>query len=237
MADLETIQQILGYEFRDVSLLQLAITHPSASGNQSKPSDDNQRMEFLGDAILQAVISEALYRLHPDKDEGHLTKARAGLVNGTSLAAKAAALGLEQHLVLGHGQRTEFERGKESALEDALEALVAALYLDGGLDAANDFVNRIFADELANPDSISVIENPKGELQERLQGGTGVSPTYELLSSSGPAHAREFEVAVLHAGNELGRGTGGSKKEAESQAASAALASAGILGSSFRRSL
>ena len=223
MADLETIQQILGYEFRDVSLLQLAITHPSASGNQSKPSDDNQRMEFLGDAILQAVISEALYRLHPE-DEGHLTKARAGLVNGTSLAAKAAALGLEQHLVLGHGQRTEFERGKESALEDALEALVAALYLDGGLDAANDFVNRIFADELANPDSISVIENPKGELQERLQGGTGVSPTYELLSSSGPAHAREFEVAVLQAGNELGRGTGGSKKEAESQAASAALA-------------
>ena len=224
MADLQAIQETLGHELRDVSLLQLAITHPSASGNQSKPSDDNQRMEFLGDAVLQAVISEALYRLHPDKDEGHLTKARAGLVNGTSLAAKAAALGLEQHLVLGHGQRTEFERGKESALEDALEALVAALYLDGGLRAANDFVRRVFEDELANPDSIAVIKNPKGELQEYFQGITGVSPTYELLSSSGPAHAREFEVAVLQAGNELGRGTGGSKKEAESQAASAALA-------------
>lgn len=223
-SELQALEQTLGYEFRDVSLLQLAITHPSASGNQSKPSDDNQRMEFLGDAVLQAVISEALYRLHPDKDEGHLTKARAGLVNGTSLAAKAAALGLEQHLVLGHGQRTEFERGKESALEDALEALVAALYLDGGLHAANDFVIRVFADELANPDSIPTIENPKGELQERLQGGTGVSPTYELLSASGPAHAREFEVAVLHAGDELGRGSGGSKKEAESQAALTALA-------------
>jgi len=221
---LRALEQTLGHEFADTALLQLAITHPSASGNQSKPSDDNQRMEFLGDAILQAVISEALYRLHPDKDEGHLTKARAGLVNGTSLAAKAAALGLEQHLVLGHGQRTEFERGKESALEDALEALVAALYLDGGLHAANDFVIRVFADELANPDSIPTIENPKGELQERLQGGTGVSPTYELLSASGPAHAREFEVAVLHAGDELGRGSGGSKKEAESQAALAALA-------------
>ena len=150
MADLETIQQILGYEFRDVSLLQLAITHPSASGNQSKPSDDNQRMEFLGDAILQAVISEALYRLHPDKDEGHLTKARAGLVNGTSLAAKAAALGLEQHLVLGRGQRGQFERGRESALEDALEAIVAALYLDGGLDVAGDFVNRILSTNFVN---------------------------------------------------------------------------------------
>ena len=223
MADLQVIQQTLGYEFRDVSLLQLAITHPSASGNQSKPSDDNQRMEFLGDAILQAVISEALYRLHPEKDEGHLTKARAGLVNGTSLAAKADTLGLEQYLVLGQGQRMEFERGKESALEDVFEALVAALYLDGGLRAANDFVRRVFEDELANPDSIAVIKNPKGELQEYFQGITGVSPTYELLSTSGPAHAREFEVAVLQAGKELGHGFGGSKKEAESQAASAAL--------------
>ena len=224
MADLETIQQTLGYEFRNVNLLQLAITHPSASGNQSKPSDDNQRMEFLGDAILQAVISEALYRLHPEKDEGHLTKARAGLVNGTSLAAKADTLGLEQYLVLGQGQRMEFERGKESALEDVFEALVAALYLDGGLRAANDFVRRVFEDELANPESIAVIENPKGELQEYFQGIAGISPTYELLSTSGPAHAREFEVAVLQAGKELGRGFGGSKKEAESQAASAALA-------------
>ncbi len=222
--ELQALEQMLGHEFRDASLLQLALTHPSASGNQSKPSDDNQQMEFLGDAILQAVISEALYRLHPGKNEGHLTKARAGLVNGTTLAAKATALGLEQHLVLGRGQRTEFERGRESALEDALEALVAALYLDGGLDVAGNFVRRIFADELANPDNIAVIENPKGELQERLQGGNGGSPTYELLGSSGPAHAREFEIAVLQAGKELGRGTGGSKKEAESRAAAAALA-------------
>jgi len=181
-------------------------------------------MEFLGDAILQAVISEALYRLHPEKDEGHLTKARARLVNGTSLAAKADALSLGQFLVLGRGQKSDFARGKDSALEDVFEALVAALYLDGGLDAASGFVRRVFKDELANPDSIAVIENPKGELQEYFQGITGVSsPTYELLSTSGPAHAREFEVTVLQAGKELGRGTGGSKKEAESQAASAAL--------------
>ena len=221
---LQAIQQTLGHEFHDPGLLQLALTHPSASGNQSKPSDDNQRMEFLGDAILQAIISEALYRLHPNKDEGHLTKARAGLVNGTMLAAKAAALDLEQHLVLGRGQRTEFERGRDSALEDALEAVVAALYLDGGLDAAGQFVNRIFADELADPDRVPSIDNPKGELQEQLQGRNGGSPTYELLGSSGPAHAREFEVAVHHAGRELGRGSGGSKKEAESRAATAALA-------------
>jgi ribonuclease-3 len=125
---------------------------------------------------------------------------------------------------LGRGQQTDFDRGKDSALEDVFEALVAALYLDGGLDAASDFVRRVFEDELANPDSIAIIENPKGDLQEHFQGITGVSPRYELLSTSGPAHAREFEVAVLQAGKELGRGTGGSKKEAESQAASAALA-------------
>ena len=223
MDDLQVIQQTLGHEFRDPSLLRLALTHPSASGNQSKPSDDNQQMEFLGDAILQAVISEALYRLHPRKDEGHLTKARAGLVNGASLAAKAAGLGLEQHLVLGRGQRAEFERGRESALEDALEAIVAALYLDGGLDVVGDFVNRIFSNELADPTGAPSIDNPKGELQERLQGSNGGSPTYELLRSSGPAHARQFEVAVLHAGRELGRATGGSKKEAESRAATDAL--------------
>ena len=134
-------------------------------------------MEFLGDAILQAVISEALYRLHPEKDEGHLTKARAGLVNGTSLAAKADALSLGQYLVLGRGQQSDFARGKDSALEDVFEALVAALYLDGGLDAASGFVRRVFEDELANPNSIAVIENPKGELQEYFQGITGVSPT------------------------------------------------------------
>ena len=220
----QPLKQMLDHKFRDPSLLRLALTHPSASGNQSKPSDDNQRMEFLGDAILQAVISEALYRLHPEKDEGHLTKARARLVNGASLAAKADALDLERHLVLGHGQRTEFERGRESALEDALEAIVAALFLDGGLDAASQFIRRIFACELANPDNIVLIENPKGELQEWLQGGNDGSPTYELLSTSGPAHAREFEVAARHSGNELGRGTGSSKKEAESQAAAAALA-------------
>lgn len=223
MADLQTIQQTLGHDFRDLSLLRLALTHPSASGNQSKPSDDNQQLEFLGDAILQLVISEALYRLHPSKDEGDLTKARAGLVNGAALAAKAAALEFEQHLLLGHGQRAEFERGRESALEDAFEAVVAALYLDGGLNVAGDFVNRVFADELADPDNIPSIDNPKGELQERLQGRNDGSPTYELLGSSGPAHAREFEVAVLHAGRELGRAAGGSKKEAESRAAAAAL--------------
>ena len=224
MAELGELQETLGYTFRDESLLRLALTHPSASGKKSNPAEDNQRMEFLGDAILQAVISDALYTLHPDRDEGTLTKARAALVNGTSLAAMAAPFGLEEHLVMSRGQRADFERGKVSALEDALEALVAALFLDGGMDVASDFVRRTFAKELANPDKIEAIKNPKGELQELLQAESEEAPTYELLSSTGPDHDREFEVVVKHLGQALGQGKGSSKKAAETEAALAALA-------------
>ena len=224
MADLQAFQETLGYTFRDESLLRLALTHPSASGKKSSPSEDNQRMEFLGDAVLQAVISDALYSLHPNHDEGTLTKARAALVNGTSLAAKAAPLGLEEHLIMSRGQRGDFERGKLSAMEDALESLVAALYLDGGMDAAREFVRRTFAEELANPDQIAVIKNPKGELQELLQVDSGEAPTYEVVDSSGPDHDRKFEVVVMHLGQALGQGRGSSKKAGETDAALDALA-------------
>lgn len=180
-------------------------------------------MEFLGDAILQVVISEALYSMHLNYDEGALTKARAGLVNGSSLANKASLLGLENHLIIGRGQQTEFERGKSSALEDAFEAIIAAIFLDGGLDAARAFLKRIFKQELANPDLIEVIKNPKGELQELLQGESGEPPKYDLLNSTGPDHNRKFEVLVKHLGKELSKGTGNSIKEAESDAALTAL--------------
>lgn len=225
VVDLQALQEILGYTFRDESLLRLALTHPSASGKQSCPNEDNQRMEFLGDAILQAVISDVLYSLHPNHDEGTLTKTRAALVNGTSLAAKAAPLGLENYLTMSRGQQADFERGKLSALEDALEALVAALFLDGGMKAARDFVRNTFAEELANPDKIEAIKNPKGELQELLQAKSEEAPTYDLLNSTGPDHNREFEVVVKHLGQALGQGKGSSKKAAETSAALAALAS------------
>ena len=223
MANLQVLQEKLGYNFQDDSLLRLALTHPSASGKNSKPNEDNQRMEFLGDAILQVVISDELYSLHINHNEGSLTKARAGLVNGTSLAKKAAPLGLENHLIIGGGQNAEFQRGKNSALEDAFEAITAAIYLDGGMESARLFVQRIFAKELQNPDQIAVINNPKGELQELLQSQSGETPKYDLLSSIGPDHNRKFEVVVQHLGKELSKGTGSSKKEAESNAALAAL--------------
>ena len=157
MGNFQKLQEQLGYTFQDESYLHLALTHPSASGKNSKPNEDNQRMEFLGDAILQVVISEALYSMHLNYDEGALTKARAGLVNGSSLANKASLLGLENHLIIGRGQQTEFERGKSSALEDAFEAIIAAIFLDGGLDAARVFLKRMFKQELANPDLIEAV--------------------------------------------------------------------------------
>ena len=223
MGNFQKLQEQLGYTFQDESHLHLALTHPSASGKNSKPNEDNQRMEFLGDAILQVVISEALYSMHLNYDEGALTKARAGLVNGSSLANKASLLGLENHLIIGRGQQTEFERGKSSALEDAFEAIIAAIFLDGGLDAARVFLKRMFKQELANPDLIEVIKNPKGELQELLQSESGEPPKYDLLNSAGPDHNRKFEVMVKHLGKELSKGTGNSKKEAESDAALTAL--------------
>ena len=223
MGNLQALQERLGYNFRDESLLLLALTHPSASGKNSKPNEDNQRMEFLGDAILQLVISNELYSLHQNHGEGALTKARAGLVNGSCLAKKASLLGLENHLIIGKGQQTEFERGKNSALEDAFEAITAALFLDGGMESARSFIRLMFDEELKNPDSIAAIKNPKGELQELLQGQSGEPPKYDLLSSTGPDHNRKFEVSVQHLGKELSKGTGNSKKEAESDAALAAL--------------
>ena len=136
---------------------------------------------------------------------------------------KASLLGLETHLIIGRGQQTEFERGKNSALEDAFEAITAALFLDGGMESARSFIRLMFDEELKNPDSIAAIKNPKGELQELLQGQSGEPPKYDLLSSTGPDHNRKFEVSVQHLGKELSKGTGNSKKEAESDAALAAL--------------
>ena len=179
-------------------------------------------MEFLGDAILQLVISNELYSLHLNHDEGTLTKARAGLVNGNTLAKKASQLGLENHLVISIADQSQFERGKKTALEDAFEAITAALFLDGGLESVRPFIRRVFAEELKNPDFIASIKNPKVELQELLQGQFGEPPKYVDLST-GPIHNRKFEVSAQHLGKELSKGTGNSKKEAESNAALAAL--------------
>ena len=217
------LQQRLGYQFRDEQMLCLALTHPSVAHEQNSPAPHNQRLEFLGDAILGAVLSQQLYEKFSEADEGLLTKSRAKLVNAASLAAHGRALGLGAHLILSRGEENTGGRDRLSTLADAFEALLGAIFLDGGLDAAREFILREFAADIGELTLPAGIENPKGELQELLQARSPRAPEYQLVSASGADHNPDFECAVWHDGTELARGRGKSKKAAESDAALAAL--------------
>jgi ribonuclease-3 len=223
MPDLAELQQRLGYQFRDEGLLRLALTHPSIAHEANVPTQHNQRLEFLGDAVLGLVLSQDLYQKLPGADEGLLTKSRAKLVNAVSLAGHGRSVGLGTHLILSRGEENTGGRDRPSALADAFESLMGAIFLDGGFDAAREFILREFADGFSELTLSAGIENPKGELQELLQAKSPVPPVYQLISAEGPDHNRNFICAVQHDGVELARGTGKSKKAAESDAAMAAL--------------
>lgn len=223
MSALDTLQARLGYSFQDKNLLRLALTHPSVAHEQGAAVQHNQRLEFLGDAVLQLILTGELYEKFPALGEGPLTQARAQMVNRRTLADQGRRLGLGHHLVLSRGEEASGGRERPSALADAFEALLGAIFLDAGFEAARDFVLRQFREEFGELEVIPNLENPKGELQEMLQANTTEAPQYQLESVSGPDHNRLFESAVYHQGVELGRGKGKSKKEAESQAALVAL--------------
>jgi ribonuclease-3 len=217
------LQERLGYTFRDPALLQLALTHPSVAHEQGAAIQTNQRLEFLGDAVLQLVLTRELYEKFPAFGEGPLTKARAKLVNRRTLAERARNLGLGGHLIVSRGEEMHGGRERPSALADTYEALLGAVMLDGGFDAARDFILRQFQAGFGGLSAIPTIENPKGELQELLQARSTEAPQYHVASASGPDHDRIFECTVHHGGVELARGRGKSKKAAESEAALAAL--------------
>jgi ribonuclease-3 len=213
----------LAYKFRDESLLRLALTHPSVAHESGVPTEHNQRLEFLGDAVLGLALTQKLYEQFPDFDEGPLTKARAKLVNRQTLAERARSLGLGAHLILSRGEESSGGRNRESALADAYEALLGAIFLDGGFDAARDFILNEFAAAFGELTSIPLIENPKGELQEFLQARSPHSPEYETVQIAGADHDPLFECAVSHDGVQLAHGRGKNKKAAESDAALRAL--------------
>ena len=223
MSDLAALQTRLGYNFRDENLLRLALTHPSVAHEQGTPVEHNQRLEFLGDAVLQLVLTRELYEKFPAFDEGPLTKARAKLVNRRTLAVHGRELGLGANLILSRGEELHGGRERPSAMADTYEALVGAIFLDGGFEAAREFILREFGAAFGGLTVIPVLENPKGELQELLQSRSSEAPEYHVVSSSGPDHDRIFECTVHHADMELARGSGKSKKAAESEAALAAL--------------
>lgn len=223
MADFDALQKRLGYSFSDPALLRLALTHPSVTHESPGLAQHNQRLEFLGDSVLGLVLTKELYEKFPDLGEGPLTKARAQMVNRRTLASQAALLDLGPSLILSHGEDLSGGRSRESSLADAFEALLGAVFLDGGFQVAETVILRCFRDAFGELTEVPNLENPKGELQELLQTKSSQAPEYELSAVSGPDHDRVFECAVLHEGLELGRGSGKSKKAAESEAALAAL--------------
>ena len=223
MSDFATLQKRLAYNFCDENLLRLALTHPSVAHESGVASEHNQRLEFLGDAVLQLILTRELYEKFPAADEGALTKARAKLVNASALAIHARALELGSHLILSRGEENTGGRERASALADAFEALLGAIFLDGGFEAARAFVLREFATDFTALAEGTDFQNPKGELQELLQSRSPRAPEYQTVSATGPDHDRVFECIVLHEGVELARGRGKSKKAAESDAALAAL--------------
>lgn len=201
--------------------LKVALTHPSFA-NEQRGEPDNQRLEFLGDAVLGLCASELLYERFPEADEGSLTRLRAKLVNAEALAAWARDNAVPEALLLGRGAESSGLRDSTNVLADAVEALVAAAYLDSGLDAARAACQAILTPVLAGLDAGST-RDPKSELQERMQAMRAETPRYEVTDSGGPAHDRWFEVSVRVGPKEIGRGRGRSKRAAEFAAANAAL--------------
>ena len=211
---MQNLMNNLGYQFKDPALLKRALTHPSMG------AEDNQRLEFLGDAVLQYVMSDILYKTHPKDREGQLTHLRALLVCEAALSQVARSLHVGEALLMDKGEALTGGRDKPSVLCDAMEAILAAAYLDGGLDAARGIVLRHWPkpEEVHRP-----MQDSKGALQEHLQKDGGDAPTYQILAQDGPPHDRTFEAAVYRYGIELARGSGKTKKQAEQAAALAAL--------------
>jgi ribonuclease-3 len=221
--DLSPLEAKLGYTFRDPVLLRLALTHPSIAHESEITLPHNQRLEFLGDAVLGLAITRELYDRFPAFGEGPLTKARAQLVNQRTLAEQSRALGIGEFLIMSRGELAHSGHERPSALADAYEAVTGAIYLDGGHEAASQFVLRCFRESFGEFSALPNLSNPKGELQEMLQAKSTEAPRYETIDASGPDHDRHFECAVFHEGRELARGRGKSKRTAESDAALAAL--------------
>ena len=218
---LDLMQEIIRYRFNSESLLLAAITHPSATEGCSVKYS-YERLEFLGDSILGAIVATLAFHEYHDLDEGGLTRIKVALVSGASLSEVAMNLGFADCIVFGLSEAGTGRRGLHSALENVYEATVAALFLDGGMDAAVAFVKRTLIPRMSI-DMAREPDNPKSALQEKLQED-GITPTYKLIETQGPPHDRTFVAQVFAGEQGLAQGTGRTKKEAESQAARSTLA-------------
>ena len=217
------LEERIGYQFRDPRLLTEALTHPSVAHEKQRKHFDNQRLEFLGDAVLQLVVTEHLFARYGEAGEGRLTIQRARLVSRQALKVHAARLELGRHLLMGRGEEASGGRQRDSTLGDAFEALLGAIYLDSDLETTRRFILEKMRDDLARLEEEPLEINPKGQLQEILQAISPRSPNYELLAQVGREHEKTFSVRVVWEDQVLGEGAGRSKKQAETAAALAAL--------------
>lgn len=212
----------IGYQFKNKNLLTTALSH-SSYVNEHKGLECNERLEFLGDSILGFVTAEYLYKTFPNLPEGNLTKIRANVVCETMLAKKGRELKLNSNLLLGRGEEHTGGRERASIIADAMEAIIGAIYLDGGIEPARKFILDILIPEIKNTVSTVKILDSKTSLQEILQKNSTAIIEYNIINESGPAHNKSFVAEVSHCGKVLGRGTGHSKKEAEQNAAMDAI--------------
>jgi ribonuclease-3 len=221
---LQALQNQIGYTFRDLSLLDTALTHTSFVKGDGKGSMHNERLEYLGDAVLELCVSEQLYLRYSNWSEGAMTRARAAIVCEQALdQAARTQFGLQDYLLLGHGEENTGGRAKPSILSDALEALIGAIYLDGGLSAARAFVLRFAQDTLERVEDNGPGKDHKTTLQEYVQKRHLGSVGYRLVAATGPDHKKEFKIRVSLNERLVGEGVGGSKQEAGQRAAKSAL--------------
>ncbi|HSP89621.1 MAG TPA: ribonuclease III [Vicinamibacterales bacterium] len=223
--EFETLEEAAGYRFRDRGILEHALTHRSrANEDVTGGVIDNESLEFLGDAVLGFVIAELLFTRFPERDEGQKSKMKAALVSTPALARQARRLGLGEHLLLGRGEEKTGGRAKRALLADGYEALIAAVYLDGGIDAGRAFILREFEPLVGDvAGAVTIGDDHKSALQEVLQGRGDPLPEYTVTAEEGPAHRRLFRVEVRVRGDVLAEAEGRTKKDAEREAARKAL--------------
>lgn len=214
----------LNMDFQDPVLLNQALTHSSFSNEFGNRIPDNQRLEYLGDSVLGLVINKYLYHRFPASNEGQLARMKSMLVSESALARAARNIDLGSMLLMGRGEKSSGGAERSSSLADALEAVIAAIYLDRGFRASESFILLIMKDQLKSLSDPRSVSDPKSRLQEMVQKKSKVPPVYEIISETGPDHKKSFLCRVLVEGREVGRGSGPSRKRAEQEAAKKALA-------------
>jgi ribonuclease-3 len=225
----KALEKNLGYRFKNKSFLKIALTHPSFSNEYPQGEvEDNQRLEFLGDAVLGYMCASHLFKRFPGFREGRLTKTRASMANSEILATIGTSLALGEFLLLGKGEKNMGGNQRGSNITDALEAIIGAAYLDGGIKASWKIFSRLFFPHIERLISVQPLENPKGTLQEHAQQNWKVSPAYRITEESGPAHDRVYTAEVVINNEVAGIGRGASKQTAEKDAALNALAALDI---------